>query len=244
MNPLIVVRDVSKTYRRGPEEVHALRGVSFELHPGQVVGLFGPSGSGKSTLLNVLCGWEHPDGGEIVWEDGGPPPIDRRWGEIAILPQTLGLVEELSVRENVELPARLARRSAKEREVRVDGLLGFLGLADLSRRSPSEISLGEQQRTALARALVLKPRLLLADEPSGHQDADWAKAVFRAIHAAASGGTTCLVATHTPEAETFLDRRLAIRDGVIHETHVARPSESGKDIPEEDEEDRTSRWRS
>jgi ABC-type lipoprotein export system ATPase subunit len=243
MSPLIVVRDVSKTYRRGPEEVHALRGVSFELRPGEVVGLFGPSGSGKSTLLNVLCGWEHPDEGEVTWEGGGAPPIDRPWAEIAIIPQTLGLVEELSVRENVELPARLARRPAQEREHRVDALLGYMGLADLASRSPSEVSLGEQQRAALARALVLKPRLLLADEPSGHQDADWAKAVFRAIHAAASGGTTCLVATHTPEAEPFLDRRLAIRDGVVHETGVARRSASGEEV-EEPEEDRTGRWRS
>jgi ABC-type lipoprotein export system ATPase subunit len=239
MTPLIVVRNVSKTYRRGPEEVHALDGVTFELRAGEVVGLFGPSGSGKSTLLNVLCGWETPDVGEIAWQDGGPPPLDRPWSDIAVLPQTLGLVEELSVAENVGLPARLARVPLAERDDRVRALLDFLGLAELGRRAPSEISLGEQQRAALARALILKPKLLLADEPSGHQDADWAKAVFRAIHAAAEGGTTCLVATHTQEAEPFLDRHLAIRDGVVREESGARRDESFSP-----EEERTGRWRS
>jgi putative ABC transport system ATP-binding protein len=237
MTALLAVHNVTKIYRRGPEEVHALDGVTFELRPGEVVGLFGPSGSGKSTLLNVLCGWETPDTGEVAWADGGAPSIDRPWSDIAVLPQTLGLVEELSVAENVALPARLARIKGPEREERVEALLSFLGLTDLARRAPSEISLGEQQRTALARALILKPKLLLADEPSGHQDADWAKAVFRAIHAAAEGGTSCLVATHTQEAEPFLDRHLAIRDGVVREE---RPGASAI----VDESERIGRWRS
>ncbi len=237
MTALLAVRNVTKIYRRGPEEVHALDGVTFELRPGELVGLFGPSGSGKSTLLNVLCGWETPDTGEIAWEDGGAPSIDRPWSDIAVLPQTLGLVEELSVAENVALPARLARIKGPEREERVQALLSFLGLTDLARRAPSEISLGEQQRAALARALILKPKLLLADEPSGHQDADWAKAVFRAIHAAADGGTSCLVATHTQEAEPFLDRHLAIRDGVVREERLGAPQAEG-------ESERIGRWRS
>jgi putative ABC transport system ATP-binding protein len=212
---LLEARGIVKTYRRGPEEVHALRDVSFLLFPHEVVGLVGPSGSGKSTLLNVLCGWEELDAGSIEWAGPGPPvaPIDRRWADISVLPQRLGLIEELTVWENVELPVRLCRQRVSSE--RVETLLEALGLAGLARRPPAEISIGEQQRAALARALVLQPRLLLADEPTGHQDEESAKAVFGAIRRAAGDGTACVVATHNREFVAFADRVLAIRDGRV-----------------------------
>jgi putative ABC transport system ATP-binding protein len=233
---LIEARDVRKTYRRGPEEVHALDGVSFTLHAGEVVGLVGPSGSGKTTLLNLLCGWEHADAGDVRWPGAGDTPAERRpWADLAIVPQSLGLVEELSVRENIELPIRLRRERATvatngkeatkaagkeaskaEKEAnraRVDDLMDALGLTKFADRGPFEISLGEQQRTALARALVLRPKLLLADEPTGHQDAQWGRGVFGVIREAATLGTCCFVATHNVEATKFVDRMLAIQDG-------------------------------
>ena len=110
--PLVDVDGVTKTYRRGPEEVQALRGVTFRLFAHEVVGLVGPSGSGKTTLLNVLCGWEPLDAGSVVWTGPGPdrPLQNRRWDQIGILPQRLGLIEEVTVRENVALPERLGRR--------------------------------------------------------------------------------------------------------------------------------------
>jgi ABC-type lipoprotein export system ATPase subunit len=215
---LVAAAGVRKTYRRGPEEVHALDGVDFELHSGEVVGLVGPSGSGKTTLLNLLCGWEHPDAGEIRWAgDGRVPPERRPWADLAILPQSLGLVEELSVRENVQLPVRLARGGTNGAAARVYELIGALGLERLANRTPMEISLGEQQRSALARALVLSPRLLLADEPTGHQDAQWGRGVFGVIREAAASGTCCLVATHNREAMRFVDRLLSMKDGRVHE---------------------------
>ena len=240
---LIRATDVRKTYKRGPEEVHALDGVSFSLHAGEVVGLVGPSGSGKTTLLNLLCGWEHADSGEVRWPSAGDTPAERRpWVDLAILPQSLGLVEELSVRENIELPIRLRRERAgsssngskgsngangkgskaskddakAERDAiraRIDDLMDALGLTKFAERGPFEISLGEQQRTALARALVLRPKLLLADEPTGHQDAQWGRGVFGVIREAASLGTCCFVATHNREAVKFVDRMIAIQDG-------------------------------
>ena len=229
---LIQVRGVGKTYRRGSEEVQAVRDVTLALHPHEVVALVGPSGSGKSTLLNVLCGWEDPDEGEIGWagespfswvandghESHGPRGrlSDLSWSEIAILPQSLGLVEDLPVRENVELPVRLSG-SPKRRAERAANLIRALGLEALADREPAQISIGEQQRSALARALVLSPRLLLADEPTGHQDQDWARGVFRAIRFAAREGSACLVATHHQEAVQFADRVLAIRDGRVRE---------------------------
>ena len=211
--PLIELDDVCKSYRRGSEEVHALRHVSFSLAPGEVVALFGPSGSGKSTLLAVLAGWEQPDRGTVTWSDGGPPPADRLWSDVAVLPQTLGLLEELSVRENVELPLRL--RGGQERHERVEGFLRYLGLDHLAERVPAEISIGEQQRTALARALVLVPRLFLADEPTGHQDEAWAKVVFKTMKLASRMGTSCFIATHNEEATKITDRVLTIRDGAL-----------------------------
>ena len=212
---LLEARGLTKTYRRGPEQVHALRGVGFSLRRGEVVALFGPSGSGKSTLLNLLAGWESPDAGDVLWAGGDVRPLAARpWKDIAILPQTLGLLEELSVRENIELPVRLGRGDG-EFARRVDGFLSFLGLEALADRSPNEVSIGEQQRTALARALVLGPKLLLADEPTGHQDEGWAKMVFRLLRMVAQRGTTCLIATHNEEAVRIADRVLSIRDGQI-----------------------------
>jgi putative ABC transport system ATP-binding protein len=219
---LIAVKRLSKSYRRGSETVHALRDVSFSLRPGEVVALFGRSGSGKSTLLNVLCGWEQPDEGEIAWLGDGVRMAlaNRLWDEIAIVPQTLGLVGELTVRENVELPLRLSGSTGEAGKHRVLGLLSALGLEALAERSPDEISIGEQQRTAVARALALSPRLVLADEPTGHQDAGWAVGVLQALRDAAGEGTCCLVATHNTEAVPFADTILSIRDGLLERKPV------------------------
>jgi putative ABC transport system ATP-binding protein len=199
--------------------------VNLSLGKGEVVVLFGPSGSGKSTLLNVLVGWERPDAGFVAWRAGGREEAgsieQRPWSDVAILPQTLGLFEELSVRENVELPLRLRPDLVKNRAAaneRIEGFLSLLGLDQLAARLPTEVSIGEQQRTALARALIVTPRLLLADEPTGHQDEGWAKVVFRTIRAVARRGTTSLIATHNQEAIRFADRILGIRDGTVEES--------------------------
>ncbi len=223
VDPLLEVAGVSKRYRRGAEEVHALREVGFALYPGELVALVGPSGSGKSSLLGVLCGWDLPDEGKLVWSselgaDGG----SLSWSELAVVPQALGLVEELSVRENVALPVRLASRSARRpppaaRAARADELLEAFGLAELADRSPGETSLGQQQRAAVARALVLEPRLVLADEPSAHQDSGWVHDVFSRLRAVAQAGAACLVATHDPDALKFADRILELEDGRLRE---------------------------
>jgi len=229
---ILLLQGVSKSFRRGPEEVHALRHVSLSLGAGEVVALLGPSGSGKSTLLNVLAGWEAPDAGLVVWgsEPDQTPIGDRPWSDGAILPQTLGLFEELSIRENVELPLRLRPELAggPERVAdRVDGLLALFGLDHLAERLPGEVSIGEQQRSALARALVVAPLLLLADEPTGHQDESWARVVFRTLRLVARRGTACLLATHNQEATTIADRILSIRDGAVEETRPGRGGSGG-----------------
>jgi putative ABC transport system ATP-binding protein len=197
---------LSKTYQRGAEEVHALDNVTLALRAGEVAGLVGRSGSGKTTLLNVLSGWEQPERGTLTWSGNGANGslTDLPWQDLAVVPQSFGLMEELTVRENVEYPVRLAER-LPELSNRVDELLGALGLVDLSDRLPVETSIGEQQRTALARALVLSPKLVLADEPTGHQDAGWTERLLLCLRDAAARGSSCLVATHNPAAAPYFD---------------------------------------
>lgn len=220
--PVLEARGLQRAFRRGPEVVHAVEDANLTLEPGEVVALVGPSGSGKSTLLSLLSGWDHPQAGVILWAGEPATPAERTWRELAIVPQALGLTEELSVLENIELPARLV---GEEKRERFEQLLEEFGLADLAERLPSEISIGEQQRVAVARALLLSPVVLLADEPTGHQDAEMAERVMSRLRMSAAHGTACLVATHSPEAVAFADRVVGIRDGRVPEAHadIVRP---------------------
>jgi putative ABC transport system ATP-binding protein len=210
--PVLSMTGVTKTYGRGDEEVHALDGVDLHVEPGEVVGLVGRSGSGKTTLLNVAAGWDDPDAGAVDRPGGSAPG----WGDVAVVPQHLGLMDELSVRENVEYPARLARCLEDRRDL-IEDLLERLGLAGMQHRSPTETSLGEQQRTAVARAVVLAPSLLVADEPTAHQDAGWAAAVLRTLGDSSIAGSACVVATHDPDVLDAVDRTIRISDGRLDE---------------------------
>lgn len=216
--PVLQTFDLAKSYRRGPEVIHALTGVSLTLPPSELIALVGPSGSGKTTLLNLLCGWEEPDSGRFVWSSTQEldSPRDLGWRDIAIVPQALGLLDELTIRENIELPARLAADRSPG-DAHEQALIDDLGLSDLADRMPSEASLGEQQRAAIARALALEPRLLLADEPTGHQDALWAQGVMRSLRRACTEGMACAVATHNAEILRYVDRIVHIRDGRLRD---------------------------
>ena len=207
--PVLAADGLTKTYRRGDEDVHAVEGVTLAVAPQELVTLSGRSGSGKSTLLHMLAGWEPQDAGTVRYSNGASPPP---WRELAVLPQKLGLLEELTVRENVEYPARLAGLLDELGDT-VEELLERLGLAHLAERHPPEISIGEQQRAALARAVVLSPATLLVDEPTGHQDAGWATAVLEELERAVTAGSGCLAATHDPLSRRFADRELRMADG-------------------------------
>jgi putative ABC transport system ATP-binding protein len=207
-----------KHYRRGAETVSALAGVDLEVSAGEFVALVGPSGSGKSTLLALLCGWETPDEGRLAYRGA---LADRRpdglgWAELALVPQALGLVADLSLADNVLLPARL-RGSPAAGQRRAQALLEDFGLAHLAERLPAQASLGEQQRVAVARALLLHPAVLLADEPTAHQDRGHADGLLDAIADAARGGSAVLVATHDELAWARADRVLSMRDGRLTE---------------------------
>ena len=172
-----------------------LRPLSFELAAGEFVVVRGRSGSGKSTLLALLAGWTAPDRGSII-RSTGLDAIADTWRGIAVVPQVLALVPELTVAENVELAARGATSTRAESAERTAAVLAALDLTDLAARSPAETSLGQQQRTAVARAAVGSPLLLLVDEPTSHQDPHHVDAVLEVLQAAADSGSAVLVATH------------------------------------------------
>ena len=204
---------VDKSYEAGPSPVAVLRGVDLRVARGEVVAVGGPSGSGKTTLLTLIGGFERPDRGDLTVLGRTPGVDELGWGDVAVLPQTLGLLDELTIAENISLPFRL--RGSEPRRDPVE-LMERLGIDHLAGRYPDEVSLGEQQRAALARAAVLEPSVLLADEPISHQNDDWASAMLLVLRVLAEGGMACVVATHNPLAFDAAHRSLVLRDGDLH----------------------------
>ncbi|HUY70719.1 MAG TPA: ATP-binding cassette domain-containing protein [Gaiellaceae bacterium] len=214
VEPLVSVSGLSKSFGRGSGRIVAVREASLELYRGDLGALVGRSGSGKTTILTLLAGLHEPDAGSIRYALSAPAPAALPWTELAFLPQRFGLLPELSVRENVEYPARLAGRLEKRR-ASIDSLIERLGLTEHAARPPQETSIGQQQRTALARALALSPAVLLADEPTSHQDAGWRDGVWQVLVEAAESGTACLIATHEPEIAQYATRVWEVSEGAV-----------------------------
>jgi putative ABC transport system ATP-binding protein len=222
--PLVVVEGLRKTYQKGPKEVAALKDVSFEAFPGELIAIRGRSGSGKTTLLNLVGGLDRPDAGQVTIEGRSVTGmaesglVDLRRDVIGFVFQTFGLVPVLSAAENVGVPLRLAKAAAREREERVRVLLSLVGLADHVNQRPYELSGGQQQRVAIARALANRPRVLIADEPTGQLDSQTARQIMELIRALVrSEGVTAVVATHDLGLIALADRVLELRDGVLEE---------------------------
>jgi putative ABC transport system ATP-binding protein len=209
---LLEAEDLGKIHQvPGGLPVVAVAGVHLVLRERELVVLAGPSGSGKSTLLGLLTGLEAPTSGRVHGAAAGVAP----WSVQAIVPQSLGLLEELTLEENVRLPLRLARRN--EEPGRINQLLDRLGLGDARARRPGATSLGEQQRAAIARALVLRPRLVVLDEPTAHQDARSRDRVIQELGRAAFEGAAVLAATHDPAVRAVADRCLWMAGGHLRE---------------------------
>jgi putative ABC transport system ATP-binding protein len=203
-------------------DVHALRGVSFDVAAGSMVALVGRSGSGKTTLLNVVGGLDRRDEGTVEvdgTEVTGLTEDGLSWlrrEKVAYVFQTFGLIPVLSAAENVGAPLRLSRTPAAEREQRVSLLLELVGLAGHADQRPGELSGGQQQRVAIARALAASPRLLIADEPTGQLDAETGRSVMALIRGVVeSEGVTALVSTHDPVMMALADRVIRISDGRV-----------------------------
>lgn len=208
--PVLELEGVHKGFD-GPAGPHpVLVGVDLTLAPGEVVGLMGRSGSGKTTLLSIIAGLERADAGTVSLLAGGPPAPDTPWAEMAVMPQSLGLLGELTMAENVSLPLRLAGAADP---VGVTALMDRLRIGHLADRLPTEVSLGEQQRAALARAAVVRPRLLLADEPISHQNDAYARVMMEVVTELASEGVCCLVATHNEVAVEAAHRVVELHGG-------------------------------
>jgi putative ABC transport system ATP-binding protein len=210
---VVELRGVDKAFPgpAGPRRV--LTGLDLRVGDGEIVAVAGRSGSGKTTVLTLVAGLESPDAGDVRVIDDAVAPSERPWVDVAILPQSLGLLGELTVAENIALPLRLGDIPGA---TDVGELMERLGIDHLAQRFTNEISLGEQQRTALARAAVVRPRVLLADEPISHQNQAWASGMMHLVELLASTGTTCLLATHNAIAFESAHRVLELRDGRLH----------------------------
>lgn len=218
----VELRAVSRRFRAGGEDVWAVREVSLHVEPGEFVALVGRSGSGKTTLLNLISGLDRPTSGEVLIDGArvdqmSDRELDRlRRHTIGFIFQSFGLLPLLSARENVELPLRIAGVGHRERQRRVDEALAFVGLGKRAEHRPYELSGGEQQRVAIARALAARPRLILADEPTGELDSATAAAVFGLLRDLARvEGITIITCTHDRLVMEMAGRVEELADGRI-----------------------------
>ncbi len=222
---LVVVEDLQMVYRVGKVEVPALRGIDMTLKEGEFVAIMGPSGCGKSTLLHILGGLLKPTCGH-VWVDGeeitGVPDRDRteiRKKKMGFVFQRFNLLPTLSAQDNIELASRIHGNGHHE-ENWTQEILQFLGLQDKMHHRPSELSGGEQQRVSVARAIINRPALLLADEPTGNLDSENSAVVLKILHDLNTRyNQTIVMITHNPDAAATANRIIDMQDGQIR-SHI------------------------
>jgi putative ABC transport system ATP-binding protein len=220
---LIETREVSKHYRMGATTVVALDRVSVAVGQGEFVALLGTSGSGKSTLLNLIGGLDHPSEGEVIFDGRSLAPFTKREmahyrrHSVGMIFQNFNLITTMTAAENVELALAFGGLGGREREKRAGELLERVGLGERAQHRPSELSGGEQQRVAIARALANRPRVLLADEPTGNLDSTRARELLSLlIEMVAEDKLTVLLVTHDRDlAAQFADRTIQMRDGKV-----------------------------
>ena len=218
---LIQTRDLRKTYVMGDNIVTALDGVSFAVHPGEMLAIIGPSGSGKSTLMNVLGGLDRPDGGAYEFEGREVSTLDDdelaefRNKKIGFIFQSFQLLARLNAQANVELPLVYAGLPKAERSARAAAMLQKVGLADRGDHRPTQLSGGQQQRVAIARALAGEPSLLLADEPTGALDSKTGLEVLGLFDSLHAQGATIVIVTHDPNIARRAQRVIEMSDGQI-----------------------------
>ncbi len=224
MNDPLVLRGVHRTYRGEAGDLPVLRGIDLTLRAGEITALVAPSGVGKSTLLHIAGLLDRPDQGVVVVDGkdaGNLPDGDRtaiRRDTIGFVYQFHHLLGEFTALENIALPQMIAGVRRRDAEKRAAVLLGSFGLGARLRHLPGKLSGGEQQRVAIARALANRPRVLLADEPTGNLDVETADMVFsELLLRVREAGVAALIATHNPDLAARMDRTVAIRDGRIVE---------------------------
>ncbi|MFW9910010.1 MAG: ABC transporter ATP-binding protein [Candidatus Thorarchaeota archaeon] len=224
---IVDLNDVSRIYTMGDIQVPALRGVSLKVHRGEAIGIMGPSGSGKTTLLNLIGALDRPTSGRVVIDGVDITTMNEkeltgvRRNKISFVFQFFNLLPVLSAYENVELPLLIGGVEESQRKERVDHLLGLVGLSERADHRPDELSGGEQQRIAIARALAKPPGasssvVVLADEPTGDLDTQTGEDIMKILINLTKGeGGTLLVVTHDPDVGEKMDKVYNMRDGRI-----------------------------
>lgn len=222
MKPILNIENLTKSYGNMPNQTKALNGITFQVMPGEFLGIMGSSGSGKSTLLNCIATVLQPTGGSIQVEDKplknltGRALAEYRGQTVGYLFQSFELLDNLTGRENILLPTSLHGVSETESCKRLSQLAEYLEITDVLDKFPSKMSGGQQQRVAAARALILNPKMILADEPTGALDSKNAKSLMEKLSGLnRDEQTTILMVTHDSNAASFCKRILFIQDGVI-----------------------------
>ncbi len=218
--PTIEAVDITRTFQLAGEDVTAVKQLSFNVYHGQFLALVGRSGSGKTTLLNLLAGLDHPTTGQVLFEGRDMAQfserdfIELRRNRIGVVFQSFALLPLLSAYENVELPMRIAGLSARERSERTNDALEMVGLTRRARHRPYELSGGEQQRVSIARAVAMRPDIVLADEPTGELDSNNAAAIFGLFREMVTDqGMSVVATTHDHTLLDMADRIYTMQDG-------------------------------
>ena len=220
-NPMLQMRELSKVYRTDTVQTTALDSIDLDIADGEFVAIMGPSGCGKSTLLNMIGMLDSPSSGSYVFNGKEVAGLsesklaDVRKENIGFIFQSFNLVDELSVRDNVELALLYHNVPAAERRRRVDEVMDRVGIAHRAKHRPSQLSGGQQQRVAVARALVANPKLILADEPTGNLDTHHGEEVMRMLQQLNAEGSTIVMVTHSPAHADYAGRIVSMLDGRI-----------------------------
>ena len=216
---LIEIQNIGKNYQDGETTVQAIKQMDFFIDDGEFVSIMGQSGSGKSTLLSILGGLNHPTRGRIlldsldIYELSSEQRADLRSEYIGVIFQSFQLIPYLTVLENVKLPMAITGRKAKEQDKMARDVLARVGLTNKADRLPDQLSGGEQERVAIARAIVNKPPILLADEPTGNLDSTTADEIMNLLKELNAEGQTIIMVTHNPEACKHTARTIQVKDG-------------------------------
>ncbi len=221
---VVDAKDITKVYQMGEVEVHALRGLSVQIAPGEVLSIMGPSGSGKSTLMNILGCLDRPTSGEYSLNGESVATLtddqlaDIRNRGVGFVFQSFNLLPRQTALANVELPLRYAELNGRNRKQVAKEALEAVGLGDRIKHKPNELSGGQMQRVAIARALVNDPAIIMADEPTGNLDSKSGDEIMKLLRKLnEERGTTLIIVTHDPEIAELTDRVISLYDGRIKE---------------------------
>ncbi len=219
VNHLFEVRDLGKDYRSGDTVVHAIRNMDFHIDDGEFVGIMGQSGSGKSTLLSIMGGLNHPSRGRMLvdaldlYQLSSEQRADFRSEYIGIIFQSFQLITYLTVLENIKMPMAITGIRAGKQDEMAMSVLEKVGLGDKADRLPDQLSGGEQERVAIARAIVNNPPILLADEPTGNLDSATSDEIMRLLQQLNREGQTIIMVTHNPDSCRYSSRTIEVKDG-------------------------------